>query len=167
MDSFNRFFSTIGSDISDKVPVSQTPYSQFLNQRHDKSIFLDPITPLDTINITSKLKNKTSQGHDNISTKLIKQSIEQISTPLTHILNQSMTTGIVPQNMKIAKVIPIFKSGDKHIFNNYRPMSILPAFSKILEKMLSIKLISYLEKHTNCSLLTNMVSDPNIAQFIP
>ena len=147
MDSFNRFFSTIGSDISDKVPVSQTPYSQFLNQRHDKSIFLDPIAPLDTINITSKLKNKTSQGHDNISTKLIKQSIEQISTPLTHILNQSMTTGIVPQNMKIAKVIPIFKSGDKDIFNNYRPISILPAFSKILEKMLSIKLISYLE-HT-------------------
>ena len=110
VDSFNRFFSTIGSDISDKVPVSQTPYSQFLNQRHDKSIFLDPIAPLDTINITSKLKNKTSQGHDNISTKLIKQSIEQISTPLTHILNQSMTTGIVPQNMKIAKVIPIFKN---------------------------------------------------------
>ena len=149
VDSFNRFFSTIGSDISDKVPVSQIPYSQFLNQRHDKSIFLDPTTPLDTINITSKLKNKTSQGHDNISTKLIKQSIEQISTPLTHILNQSMTTGIVPQNMKLAKVIvlPIFKSGDKHSFNNYRPISILPAFSKILEKMLSIKLIGYLETH--------------------
>ena len=109
------------------------------------SIFLDPMTPLDTIDITSKLKNKTSQGHDNISTKLIKQSIEQISTPVTHILNQSMTTSIVPQNMKLAKVMPIFKSGDKHIFNNYRPISILPAFSKILEKMLSIKLISYLE----------------------
>jgi retron-type reverse transcriptase len=56
-----------------------------------------------------------------------------------------MTTGTVPQNMKVAKVIPIFKSGDKHKFNNYRPISILPAFSKKLEKVMSIKLTSYLE----------------------
>jgi hypothetical protein len=56
-----------------------------------------------------------------------------------------MTTGTVPQNMKVAKVIPIFKSGDKHKFNNYRPISILPAFSKNLEKVMSIKLTSHLE----------------------
>ena len=118
VDSFNRFFSTIGSDISDKVPVSQTPYSQLLNQRHDKSIFLDPMTPLDTINIRNikiKIIKPVKAMHNNISTKPIKQSIEQISIPLTHILNQSMTTGIVPQNMKIAKVIPIFKSGDNYL----------------------------------------------------
>ena len=74
-----------------------------------------------------------------MTTKLVKQSIEQITIPLTHIINQSMTTATVPQNMKIAKVIPIFKSGDKHAFNKYRPISILPAFSKILEKVMSIK----------------------------
>ncbi len=51
----------------------------------------------------------------------------------------------MPQDMKLAKVIPIFKSGDQHSFNNYRPISILPAFSKILEKTLAYKLINYLE----------------------
>ena len=56
-----------------------------------------------------------------------------------------MTTGIVPHDMKIARIIPIFKYGNKHLFNNYRPISILPAFSKVLEKVISIKLITYLE----------------------
>ena len=58
-----------------------------------------------------------------------------------------MKNGIVPINMKLAKVVPIFKSGDiyKHQFNNYRPISILPVFSKILEKIIAKKLIKYLE----------------------
>ncbi len=99
----------------------------------------------DIINIVSKLKSKTGQGHDEISTKLVKQSITYIATPLSHIINQSMSTGIVPQDMKLAKVIPIFKSGDQHSFNNYRPISLLPAFSKILEKTIATKLIKYLE----------------------
>ncbi len=59
-----------------------------------------------------------------------------------------MTTGIVPQDMKIARVIPIHKSGNQHTFNNYRPISILPAFSKIIEKVMSNKLIKYLESQT-------------------
>ena len=108
-------------------------------------MFLDPISQADIINITSNLKSKTSLGHDNLSTKLVKQSIKHITLPLTHIINQSLTTGIVPQNMKIARVIPIFKSGDKTIFNNYRPISILPAFSKILEKVMAKKLVNYLD----------------------
>ncbi len=65
--------------------------------------------------------------------------------PLTHIINQSMTTGVVPEDMKIARVIPIFKSGNQNMFNNYRPISILPAFSKILEKTIATKLMKFLE----------------------
>lgn len=80
-----------------------------------------------------------------LSTNLVKQSIDNMLIPLTHIINQSLTTGIVPQSMKIARVMPIYKSGDKHNFGNYRPISILPAFSKILEKVVATKLIKYLE----------------------
>ena len=108
---------------------------------------MDPVTPADIINFTSKIKAKSSQGHDGISSKLIKESIHHIATPFTHIVNQSLYTGVVPINMKLAKVIPIFKSGDKHIFNNYRPISILPAFSKILEKILANKLFKFMEQH--------------------
>ena len=88
-------------------------------------MFLDPITPNDIIETVSKFKNKNI---DEISIKLVKESILPISNPLAHIINQSMTNGIVPINMKLAKVVLIFKSGDKHQFNNYRPISILPAF---------------------------------------
>ena len=144
-NKFNKFFATIGSDISDSVPVTQTSYANYLPYQHNTSMFLTPITIQDTISVASKLKNKTSQGHDNISSKLMKQSIEYIALPLTHIINQSMTTGTVPEEMKRAKIIPIFKSGNQHLFNNYRPISLLPAFSKLLEKIISIKLIKYLE----------------------
>ena len=77
----------------------------------------------------------------------MKNSIDHIILPLTHIINQSLATGIVPHDMKIAKVIPIFKSGNKNIFNNYRPISILPAFSKILEKVMANKLMNYMESN--------------------
>ena len=75
----------------------------------------------------------------------MKESIDYILIPLTHIINQSLTSGIVPQIMKIARVMPIFKSGDKHNFGNYRPISILPDFSKILENVIATKLIKYLD----------------------
>ena len=128
METFNKFFANIGYNISENVPLPTTSYHNYLNQLHNNSMFLDPITPNDIIETVSKFKNKNSQGHDEISIKLVKESIIPISNPLAHIINQSMKNGIVPINMKLAKVVPIFKSGDKHQFNNYRPISILPAF---------------------------------------
>lgn len=144
-NKFNAFFATVGSNISNSVPNTPIPYTNFLPNPHYQSMFFDPIFPHDIINIVSKLKSKTSQGHDNLSSKLVKQSIHQIAIPMAHIINQSMVTGTVPLDMKIARIIPIFKSGNQNIFNNYRPISILPAFSKLLEKVISIKLIKYLE----------------------
>jgi ABC-type tungstate transport system permease subunit len=63
------------------------------------------------------------------------------------MINLSLSTGVVPNQMKTAKTIPILKTGDKHLFTNYRPMSILPAFSKVLEKVTANKLIDFLESH--------------------
>ena len=64
-----------------------------------------------------------------------------------HICNLSFSKGIFPFQMKIAKVIPIFKSGDKSQFNNYRPISVLSQFSKILEKLFHERLKTYIDKH--------------------
>ena len=70
-----------------------------------------------------------------------------ICRPLTHFINLSIISGVFPDQLKIARVIPLFKSGDKSIFNNYRPVSVLPAFSKILEKVIYNRLLDYLNKH--------------------
>ncbi len=105
---------------------------------------MEPTDPIEIIRTTMKLKTKKSEGFDNISTKLIKDTIDAIALPLTHIINLSFTSGIVPQKMKIAKIIPIFKSGKHTLFNNYRPIiSLLPAFSKLMEKLVCNKLLIF------------------------
>ena len=78
---------------------------------------------------------------------LVKDIIQCIVTPLTHICNQSFLTGIFPTKMKTAKVIPIFKSGDRHQFSNYRPISLLSQFSKILEKLVIQRLNKFIDKY--------------------
>ena len=74
-------------------------------------MYLEPIESQVVLEAAIKLKNKLSSEHDNISTKLIKETISQTLQPITHIINKSFETGVVPHDMKIAKVIPIFKVG--------------------------------------------------------
>ena len=83
---------------------------------------------------------------DSISMNLIKDSINKIIFPITGIINLSITSGIVPNQLKIARVIPLFKSGEQDtcIFTNYRPVSVLPAFSKILERVMYNRLLRFL-----------------------
>ena len=82
-----------------------------------------------------------------ISMNVVKESVNLICAPLTHIINLSLNSGVVPQEMKIARVIPLFKSGDKSLFTNYRPVSVLPVFSKFLERIVYNRLINFLNKY--------------------
>ena len=91
------------------------------------------------------MKPKTSSGHDKISSKLLKQTILPIADPLCHIINLSLSTGIIPSKLKISKVIPFHKSNDIHNFKNYRPISLLPSISKILERIVYNRLYQYLK----------------------
>ena len=116
-EEFNKLFANIGHDISNDVPLAHH-YSHYMNAAHNQSMFLNPINQFDVIDTASKIKAKTSQGHDQISCKLMKETIAHIALPLAHIINQSFLTGVVSRQMKIAKVIPVFKCGDKHTFNN-------------------------------------------------
>ena len=77
--------------------------------------------------------------------RIIKTTMHEVATPLSFIFNQSFLTGIIPVAMKTAKIVPIHKSGSKKLQNNYRPISILPAFSKILEKLVCNRLVKFLE----------------------
>jgi hypothetical protein len=104
-------------------------------------LFLAPVTEEEVLKVTSKLKTKISAGFNEILDMIVKQCIQFIKKPLTFIFNLSLSSGTFPNQMKIAKVCPIFKKGQKQNITNYRPISVLSVFSKILETlMLSSKL---------------------------
>lgn len=147
-NNFNDFFTNIGPSLAAKIP---SPKNINLNSQnstvYSHSIFLFPTTVEEVLDITHKLKPSNSCGIDGISSNILKQIIPNIAIPMVHIFNTSMFTGIVPSKLKVAKVIPIFKAGDKHSFNNYRPISILPALSKILERLIYNRIINFVNKH--------------------
>ena len=90
------------------------------------------------------LKRKKALGHDCLDVNIITSVYEFIKKPLLKIFNESINLGIFPENMKIAKVTPIFKSGKKELLTNYRPTSILSCFSKILERIMYNRVYNYL-----------------------
>ena len=94
-----------------------------------------------------KQLNTGSCGWDDISASVVKTTFQSFIEPLTHILNISITKGVFPNEMKIARVIPLFKSGDSMVFSNYRPVSVLPVFSKILERLMYNRFLSFIQKH--------------------
>ena len=143
--AFNEFFSNIGQKVSQDVPKTNKTFTEYL-RKHPNNIFLNPVTKYDIIKITNTLKPKTSSGYDELSTKLLKHIINEIIDPITHIINQSLLTGIVPDKMKIAKLVPIYKSKDPTELTNYRPISLLPVISKILEKVMFNNVVNFMNK---------------------
>lgn len=112
-------------------------------ERNPLSFFLSATNEQEVTNIVWKCKSKSSTDCHDISMTLIKKVILNIAKPLTYICNLSFQTGCFPSKMKIAKVIPLFKNDNKHAFTNYRPISLLPQFSKILEKLFNSELRSF------------------------
>ena len=77
---------------------------------------------------------------------MVKQLASELSEPLSYIINLTFTTGKIPADPKTSIIIPVYKTGDKCEFKNYRPISLLPCFSKILEKMMYKRLLNYISK---------------------
>ena len=93
------------------------------------------------------LKIKKSTGLDNIPAKLLKDSAKYIANPLCFLINLSLKTGTFPTKWKSAKVLAIYKSGSQSDLGNYRPISILPTLSKIIEKIVHEQMSDYLQKN--------------------
>jgi len=104
-----------------------------------------PVTHSEILDVIKSLQSKNSTDFNGLSSHLIKQISYEIAMPLKHIINLSLSTSIVPSQMKIAKIIPVYKSGDRRSMDNYRPISLLSIFSKILEKVVCNRLCSFLE----------------------
>lgn len=141
---FNRHFTNVASVIRDKITPTDRPPDDFFTNSTTEFV-MPELTPTSIIEIFSLLKEKNSLDYTGMSTSFIKKIIHEISVPLSHIFNNSLRTGSLPSEFKLAKVIPVFKKGgSKTNVNDYRPISLLPIFNKILEKAVAISLKDYL-----------------------
>ena len=146
-ETFNKFFSEIGVKLAKTFPNENNPeYKNYLDNSVNHSMYLFNTTLAEVLNTIKSLKNTKSAGYDDFSTKFIKLSATIIAPELVKNFNLAISKGIYPDNLKIAKVIPIFKKGDQTSVNNYRPISILSTINKIFEKILYSRLIKYVDK---------------------
>ena len=90
------------------------------------------------------IKAHSACGYDNIDPNVVQKVIPQIATQLAHIFSRSFIIGIVPSKLKIAKVNPTYKNENPELFANYRPISILPSISKIVERLMYNRLYYFL-----------------------
>ena len=146
-EGFNNFFTNIGAKIADNIPNSDSNFNEYLGEEIQNTFSFKVISKETILEALSKLKPKKSSGEDNISMFLLKEISNEIINPLIHLFNLSFKTGFIPQNYKCAKVVPIYKAGEKNRFNNYRPISLLSAFSKVLEKIVAIQMLKFLDQN--------------------
>ena len=117
-EEFNNFFVSIGPQLASNI-YSSTNHMSYMNTVVN-SIFIPDITTIEVINVILLLKNSCA-GWDDIPAYVMKRCINVYIEPLTHIIDKSFKEGVFPSELKLTKVVPIFKSGDSSKITNYRP----------------------------------------------
>lgn len=151
VNAVNEFFVNVAKTLADKVV--QIPYDDHKNSTQDPSFtscnsFVLLNTDEQEIECLIKgLRSDCAVGIDGISSNFLKQHSKILTPHLTHIFNQCISTGVFPDSLKRALIHPIYKSGDRDRVNNYRPISVLPSLSKILERIMNGRLTKYLENN--------------------
>lgn len=146
VNDINNYFANVGKTLAEVhqvyplTPVTDVPVSFSL-----KSLALMPTDDTEVFNIISSLKENTAVGIDFISANIVKRYHHLLIPSITHICNLAMSTGTFPNAFKTALIKPIYKGGLKDCVSNYRPISILPTLSKILERIMNYRLLNYLE----------------------
>lgn len=144
-NSFNKHFSSVFNSCS--TDVSPVFYNANI-QTNLQSMFFEPVDVTELTNIINSLPNKKSTGFDKIDKNMIIIIFNHFSDLLTNLINISFDQGIFFSDLKKSLVVPIFKKGDKNDLNNYRPISLLSIFSKVIEKIMHTRLTKFLEKHS-------------------
>lgn len=139
-EEFNSFFVNL-------VSSSHSPEAIKGISRNSASIYMNPTTDSEIDNVYKSLKNSLTCDIDSIQVRPVKYVLDIILPQLTHIYNLALSTGVFPKKMQVAKVITIFKGGEKNSLSNYRPISILPVFSKGLEKIINARIIGFANKY--------------------
>ena len=146
-DIMNNYFSSIGHSLASKMPHSKKKFLDYLlKSRNADSFFFNPVTQTE---IESEIMNtplNKAHGLYSFPTRILRSARHILSHPLSALINMSVEQGIYPSKLKLAKVIPIYKSNDESDPSNYRPISLLSVFNRIFEKMMYNRLKAFLEK---------------------
>ena len=142
---FNKFFTSIASklnDCSDGIPIMPLPsFTNYMGPPINSSIYLSNCDCEEVKKIINELTNDKSSD---IPVRILKTCSEIISPLLSNFFNEFMLSGFFPTRLKVGQVTPVFKKGNPQLLDNYRPVSVLPIFSKIFEKIIYNRLYSFL-----------------------
>ena len=144
-ENFNDYFASIGPKLAANIPQTNTDPLSFIDANQNSFMFFD-CTVNEVHNVIKNLKNKR-KGLDEIPIAIYKKICDIISKFICDFINNSMSTGVFPDSLKIARIVPIHKSGSKRDTNNFRPISILPTLSKVFEKVMHKRMMKFIEKY--------------------
>jgi hypothetical protein len=147
-NGFNEYFINVGPNLAKKIKENpDMTFDNYLTSNYPNSMFLDPITENELVIEINSMNPNKSPGHDDISIHIVKSRAKEVSKPLTHIFNLTFLNGIIPDKLKVAVVTPVYKANENNKFTNYRPISVLSCFSKLLEKLMCKRLMKFIEKN--------------------
>ena len=150
-ENINAYYARIGTETNKSVgkPThSPQHYLQKNSNRNVNSLLFSNVTQDDIIQVCKKFTKKTSTDSSGFQQNIVLSDIDILAPVLAHLVNCSQNTGIFPESGKVARVIPVYKlKGDKQNYENYRPISLLPVFSKILERLIYNKVFEFLVRY--------------------
>jgi len=144
--TFNEYFSSVANDIERDIPAGATnPMEYMASYETRQSFFAIPATPHEVSSIIAKLKCKGCPLTE-IPNFIVKKVSRLICRILSDFFNESVTVGVFPEFLKLARVVPIYKAGNKTIPGNYRPICALSVFSKIFETLMCNRMKQYIDR---------------------
>ena len=148
-NAFNNFFINIGPNLSKTILDSSKPFKNFLKNSSLNSFLLKATSEFMYFihKLISQLNKGKALGPLSIPVTILKDNVNILSTPLSFIINRSFEQGVFPESLKTAQVTPVHKKEDTLTISNYRPISLLSVFNKILEKSMCNRIYSFLCKH--------------------
>ena len=145
----NEHFSSMGEKMAEKFSMSENSKGPLDYVKCPESIIAEfnPTTEDEVFELIQKLKNNKACGYDLISNKVLKFTCKTIAPFITCLFNSCIVNGVFPDCFKVAQVVPLFKGGDKESPTCYRPISLLPALGKLLEKIVSLRVLDHLNEN--------------------
>lgn len=145
-NAFNKHFTGVVSELIREHGEPPENKLVGLGRRNTSSFYFRETNTVEVAELIMHLKNTPSAGHDGITTQFLKNNADILAEPLSKLFNRSILSGVFPRTLKKAIIVPIFKEGEKNVISNYRPISLLSVISKLLEKVMHIRILKFLEK---------------------